>query len=380
MRFLLRLLTACPFVLLALSQPAFPVDPPVEVRIITDEADAALAILGEQRTAGKVKTESWDRLWQTRGFARLKKRQESFGAKDVEQGFRDFLTSQEALGRLDDLRRAVADWKRLDVTAAGRRAAAYLPAGFRLKATLYPVIKKQENSFVFELRTDPAIFFYVDTKKAPAQLENTLAHELHHVGIAGCPKPPGFDKLPAAQQRLFNELGGFGEGLAVLAAAGSPDLHPHATSDPDAWLIWERDIANFNADLRRLEAFFRDVLAGRLSEEEENKRLFTFINGGDVPQGAFYTVGWKMAAMIERVRGRDDLVKTICDPRSLLAAYNEVAAAHPRGDGEALALWSADFLAALHDESAKPSSTQQPTTAANVIRWRSQLPAQTGGR
>jgi hypothetical protein len=200
----------------------------------------------------------------------------------------------------------------------------------------------------------------VDPKKPPAQLENILAHELHHVGIAGCPKPPGFDKLPAVQQKVFDELGGFGEGLAVLAAAGGPDVHPHATSGPDEWLVWERDIANFNADLRRLEAFFRDVLAGRLSKEEENKRLFTFINGGDVPQGAFYTVGWKMAALVERARGRDALLQTICDPHSLLAVYNEVAASHPRGDGEALALWSTDFLAMLRGKSPEPSPAQVP--------------------
>ncbi|HEX4963200.1 MAG TPA: DUF5700 domain-containing putative Zn-dependent protease [Thermoanaerobaculia bacterium] len=356
MPFLTNLLTATSLALLALSWPAFaaeppaPKTPPVEVRIVTDEADAALAILGERRETGTVKPASWDRLWQSQGFLRLKKRQESFGAKDVEQGFRDFLTSDEPLAHLDDLRRSVADWKHLDVTAAARRAASYLPAGLRLKATLYPVIKKAENSFVFELATDPAIFFHVDPSKPPAQLENTLAHELHHVGIAGCPKPPGLDKLPAAQQRAFDYLGAFGEGLAMLAASGSPDVHPHATSRPEAWLVWERDVANFNADLRRLEAFFRDVLAGRLSAEEENKRLFTFIDTDDVPQGAFYTVGWKMAAMVERARGRDALLQTICDPRSLLAAYNGVAAAHPRGDGEALATWSPDFLAALRGE------------------------------
>ncbi|MBW8879500.1 MAG: hypothetical protein JF614_31590 [Acidobacteria bacterium] len=350
MRLFARLLATW-FLLLAVSSPALPADPPVQVRIVTDEADAALAILGERREAGRVKPASWDRLWKSQGFARLKKRQESFGVKDVEQGFRDFLTSDEPLARLADLRRSVADWKHLDVTAAARRAAAYLPPGFRLRATLYPVIKKTENSFVFELKTDPAIFFYVDPKKAPAQLENTLAHELHHVGLAGCPKPSGLDKLPAAQQRAFDELGGFGEGLAVLAAAGGPDVHPHATSGPDAWLVWERDVADFNADVRRLEAFFREVLAGHLSEEEENKKLFTFINTGDVPQGAFYTVGWKMAAMIERAQGRDALLKTVCDPRTLLFAYNEVAAAHPRGDGAVLATWSPDLLAALRGES-----------------------------
>ena len=134
----------------------------VQVRIRLDEAEAALAILRERRETGSVKPESWDRLWRSQGFARLKRRQESFGAKEVEKGFRDFLTSDETLARLEALRAAVETWKRLDVSAAARRAAAYLPTGLRLRATLYPVIKKSDNSFVFEVATDPAIFFYVD--------------------------------------------------------------------------------------------------------------------------------------------------------------------------------------------------------------------------
>jgi len=133
----------------------------------------------------------------------------------------------------------------------------------------------------------------------------------------------------------------------VLAAAGGPDVHPHATDSADAWLVWERDVARFNVDLRRLETFFRDLLAGRLPAEEADRQLYAFIDAEGVPQGPFYTVGWKMAAIVERARGREGLVKTVCDPRALLAAYNESAAAHPRPDGESLALWSADFLASL---------------------------------
>ncbi len=329
----------------ALCANAAPTGP--QVRIVTDEADAALAILEEHAATGGVKPESWERLFKSEVFVRLKKRQESFGGKDIEKGFQEFLTSEEALSRRVELRAGVEKWKHLDVTAAARRAAAYLPGGLQLRATIYPVIKKSENSFVFELTTNPAIFMYVEPKDEPAKLENTLAHELHHVGLAGCPAPPGIDKLPAVQQRVIKELGGFGEGLAVLAAAGSPDIHPHATSGPKEWLVWERDVARFNADLPRIEAFFGDVLAGRVSEDEETKRLFGFINAGDVPQGAFYTVGWKMAAMIERARGREALVKLVCDPRALLAAYNEIAAAHPRSDGAGLALWSPEFLTAL---------------------------------
>src|SRR5918992_217302 len=167
--------------------------PNLQVRIVLDEAEAVLAILDERATTGSVKPESWERLWKSEGFVRLKKRQESFGGKEIEKGFQEFLVSEEALARRSDLRAAVMAWKSLDVTAAARRAAAYLPGELPLRAAIYPVIKKAENSFVFELTTNPAIFMYVDTKVDPAKLENTLAHELHHVGISGCPPPPGID-------------------------------------------------------------------------------------------------------------------------------------------------------------------------------------------
>src|SRR5215216_5326990 len=84
----------------------------VQVHIELDEAEAALAIRRERRETGSVKPESWDRLWKTQGFKRLRKRQESFGAKEVEKGFRDFLTSDETLARLDALRAAAEAWKR----------------------------------------------------------------------------------------------------------------------------------------------------------------------------------------------------------------------------------------------------------------------------
>ena len=319
-------------------------DGSVEVRVVLDEADAAIAIL-EKRSRGLALSEGdWRRLEQSEGYLRLKRRQESFGAQDFDEQFRADLRSDETLERLDSLRGALVKWRSVDAGAAGARAQAYLPPGSRIRATIYPVIKRTTNSFVFELDSDPAIFMYVDPERSPTQLENTLAHELHHVGSAVCPEPDGLDSLSPGAQQVVSWLSAFGEGMAMLAAAGGPEVHPHAGGTPAGWSVWERDIGEFATDLRRIEAFFREVLAGEGTTEEHRAKLFSFINTGEVPQGGFYTVGWKMAALVERVQGRDVVVRAVCDPRVLLTAYNEVAAAIPRSDTQPLPLWGDDFL------------------------------------
>jgi hypothetical protein len=320
---------------------------PAEVRVVLDEADAAIAIL-EKRSRGLALTDGdWRRLEESEGYVRLKRRQESFGAEDFDQRFRAFLSSDEALERLDGLREALVKWRSIDAGGASARAQAYLPSGSRIRAAIYPVIKRTPNSFVFELDSDPAIFMYVDPKRTPMQLENTLAHELHHVGSATCPDPDGLDSLAPDAQRVVSWLSAFGEGMAMLAAAGGPDVHPHASSPPEEWSIWERDIGEFAADLLRIQGFFREVLAGQGTIDEQRAKLFSFVNTEEVPQGGFYTVGWKMAALVERVHGREVVVRAVCDPRILLTTYNEVAAVFPRSDAEPLPLWGEDFLAEI---------------------------------
>ena len=47
-------------------------------------------------------------------------------------------------------------------------------------------------------------------------------------------------------------------------------------------------------------------------------------------------------------------MKLLCDPRQILAAYNKLAEAHPRSDGEGLATWSPDFLTGLSGKETAP--------------------------
>ena len=58
------------------------------------------------------------------------------------------------------------------------------PTEAYIHAKVFPVIKPITNSFVFETTTDPAIFLYLDPEESAAKFENTVAHELHHIGYA----------------------------------------------------------------------------------------------------------------------------------------------------------------------------------------------------
>ncbi len=340
---------------IALSQGlSYGADSRVDVEIVTDQADAALLILERRRSGAAITPTDWDRLWESSGYKRLVARQLSFGDEGTRQRLADYLSSEEALERLPLLRSAVAEWKSIDISAAAELAAAYTPPELRLEAKVFPVIKQRANSFVADLDSDAAIFMFVDGEMAPEKLINTLAHELHHVGVSGCPRPTDYDSSSTEVRRVIDWLSAFGEGLAVLAAAGSPDVHPHGASTARDWIIWERDVANFNRDLKSIEAFFSGILDGTIPEEDQRARLFTFINTDEVPQGAFYTVGWKMAALIERARGRKALLDATCDKRQLLSLYDAVAAEHSRTDGGELAQWSAEFLAALDALGATP--------------------------
>lgn len=61
-------------------------------------------------------------------------------------------------------------------------------------------------------------------------------------------------------------------------------------------------------------------------------------------QGPWYTVGWKMAVLIEKTYGRAKLIECMCDQRKLLATYNEAAKKHNRNSSEPLALWSTSVI------------------------------------
>ena len=78
------------------------------------------------------------------------------------------------------------------------------------------MIKPRENSFVFE---GDAIFKYLEDEPLEP-FQETVAHEMHHIGYGTACDSSDAESLPAPKKALRKWLGAFGEGFAVLAASG----------------------------------------------------------------------------------------------------------------------------------------------------------------
>ena len=316
----------------------------LDVRLVTDEADAVLAILAKRKTNEPITDADWRRVFESEGYLRLKRRETSMQRSFEDADFKTFALSDELAQRAKILEETLERWKRADITRAARLALSYLPKEAKIRAKIYPVIKPRDNSFVFDVKNDPAIFLYLDPAVSREKFENTLAHELHHIGYgSSCPTKTTeaeISKLPVNTQGALRWSGAFGEGFAMLAAAGGPDVHPHAVSSVEERTRWDKDVANFNDDLKKVEKFLLEVIEEKLTKEQIQSTAFSFFG----IQGPWYTVGWRMAVLIEKTYGRAKLIECFCDQRRLFATYNQAAEKHNRKEKPQLALWSTALI------------------------------------
>ena len=314
----------------------------VAVRIDAAEAEAVLRIADRQASGAEVPARDWDALFATDGYRRLREREQSMGRPLDEGAFRQFVLSARVTSRAALLRATLETWTRADLSGAAARALAYLPSQAAIRATVYLVIKPAPNSFVFDTTKDPAIFLYLDPARTRAQIENTVSHELHHIGASSLDADyqKAIAGLAPPARLAATWMGAFAEGLAMLAAAGGPDVHPHVVSPPEDRARWDRDVANFDRDLAGLDRFFQDVVHERIAGEDAVQKAAMAFFG---VQGPWYTVGWKMAVIVERAFGRTAVVNAVGDPRRLLVDYNRAV----RAGHLALPRWSDDLLAAV---------------------------------
>ena len=295
------------------------------IQIHTDfsEADVVLAILDKRHAAQQVSASDWRTLVATEPYQRLKRREAAMHHEFTDDDFRKFVLSEKLLREREALERAVHDWKRADLRAAATRMLQYLPPESEIRTKVFPLIKPLENDFVFDMDTDPAIFLYIDPSESAASFEHDVAHEMHHIGLSSVDKQyeQKIASLPHTAKRTAELMGLFGEGEAMLAAAGGPDVDPVATESQEIKDYWVRGKRDFNSDLTKVSDFFLQVLNGKLQDEAIGEKASEFFG----LQGPWYTVGYKMAVMVERRYGRAALIECMSDPRLLLARYNAAA-------------------------------------------------------
>jgi hypothetical protein len=326
-------------VLCACAHAATPRTPDrVSLRIDTSEAEAALALATGPRPPA---AEAQAHFLATAGTRRLQAREASMHRALSDETLIAFVTSPELAAQAPALRDTLRRWTATDLGALATRVLPYLPDEARIVATVYPAIKPQPNSFVYFDDAGAAIFIYLDPAKTAAQFTNTVAHELHHIGFASLRDEPCTAAPAICNARKWSAA--FGEGFAMLAAAGDPGTHPHAVSRPDDRARWDGDVARFDADLRRVEALLRDIIDGRVDDGVAQQRAIEFFG----VQGPWYTVGWTMAVAVERCSGRAALVAAMRRPWTILGLYNRARAQCPAGTGTATATWHPDLVRAL---------------------------------
>ncbi len=318
----------------------------IQLTLNTDEAEAVLAILDKQNSKQPIVDSDWQRLFSTEPYIRLKKREASMKRDFTDDDFKKFVLSPELSAKRDTLRHTLDEWRRADLQASAGRVLAYLPEQATIHAKVFPVIKPKTNSFVFDNQTDPTIFLYIDPQQSSATFENIVAHELHHIGFSSVPSLTDARQkdVPANAKPAVEWMGAFGEGFAMLAAAGGPDADPQATRSAKDRDRWNHDMANFNDDLRSLQQFFLDVIDQKIvGQEKINDQAYTFFG----EQGPWYTVGYKMAVIVEKKYGRATLIDCMVDPRELLARYNSATAGLNQHQEAQLALWSLELLSKI---------------------------------
>ncbi len=95
----------------------------LDVRLVTDEADAVLAVLAKKRANEPVTDADWARVFSSEGFTRLKKRELGMQRPFEDAEFQKFVLSDELGQRAAALEDTLAKWKRAEAAAAYNRNA-----------------------------------------------------------------------------------------------------------------------------------------------------------------------------------------------------------------------------------------------------------------
>jgi hypothetical protein len=323
--FRVRLPATTRFAALVLAQILFSpstsrADERVQIDRNLTEARVVLRLAALHAAQKPIKPSEWEELLEGEPYRLLRDREASMHAPFTDAEFQAFVLSPALASEEKALSGRLDEWEKADLARSAQRVLAYLPATAQIHAKVFVVVKPRTNSFVYRAEGDPAIFLSLKTGVSEAKFENTVAHEMHHIGLDSIENrdPKG---SPGVQKAL-EWIGAFGEGFAMLAAAGDTATHPHAHSAPADRARWDADIGKFPANLAAVDRFLLDLASDRLGAKEAEEQGAAFY--GD--QGPWYTVGYTMAVTIENRFGRGALIECMEHPERLIGNYNEAAA------------------------------------------------------
>ena len=98
----------------------------LDVRLVTDEAEAVLAILTKKKANEAVTPADWARVFSSEGYTRLKKRELSMQRPFEDVEFQKFVLSDELGKRADALEQSLSKFKSADITRPAQLALAYI--------------------------------------------------------------------------------------------------------------------------------------------------------------------------------------------------------------------------------------------------------------
>jgi len=317
----------------------------IAITVDFSESDKVISILQKLQKNQVISDSDWTELFNAIPYQLLQKREAAYNNTMSNNEFKRFVLSKDLLDHTSALMQTISAWRTIDMNEAGKQVFKYLPEEAIIKVKMFIVIKPFENSFVWSEGDNKYIFLYLNTSLSKAQLQNKVMHELHHIGMNSLDKKlySIIAHLPVNQQNAISWLGGLSEGEAMLAAAGSPDVHPLQYDDTAKRNRWDRDMANFNNDLDSLQQFYLKILDGKLKNDDEFAEAASPFYGY---QGPFYTVGYRMVSLIEKTFGRQILVNSYIDQRNLLILYNK-AVYVKKNKKQNLKPWSSEIIKRL---------------------------------
>ena len=314
----------------------------MSIEIIYDEVEACLDLFKETLQSS-VRLSDWNRLFQTRGYKLLKKREQEMESPFTDNEFQNFIQSQANKICVHSYKNSFQHFKDIDLLDIQKKVMKYLPKKAFFNTTIIPVIKPKKNSFVHRIEGESYLFISLEKDCSKAKLENKLIHELHHIGLDSVYDPKKYQSLDKNSQKMIEWTNAFGEGFAMLAAVGGPQYHP-VPFDEKAKEVWDEKIKNFEVDFKKIQKFLFHILDGQFEDEKTllKKGMELMMNNGG--QGSWYTVGWKLSVIIEEILSRQALIDCMEDLRNVYLNYNKAVEIYNNKHGLKLPFWDEKII------------------------------------